>query len=93
MLLESLPDEFLVSTEMQQAMIASRTDPEYAVPCTDDHETVRFPLLAPPASQSEPPQPILDDSGNARTIKACDAIMLLEAIENDHSQKWAGDEA
>ena len=92
-LLESLPDEFLVSTEMQQAMIASRTDPEYAVPCTDDHETVRFPLLAPPASQSEPPQPILDDSGNARTIKACDAIMLLEAIENDHSQKWAGDEA
>jgi hypothetical protein len=92
-LLESLPDEFLVTTEMQQAMIASRTDPEYAVPCTDDHETVRFPLLAPPASQSEPPQPILDDSSNARTIKACDAIMLLEAIENDHSQKWAGDEA
>ena len=92
-LLESLPDEFLVSTEMQQAMIASRTDPEYAVPCTDDYEDVRFPLLTPPASQSEPPQPILDDSGNARTIKACDAIMLLEAIENDHSQKWAGDEA
>ena len=80
--------EFLVTTEMQQAMIMSRTDPEYAVPCTDEDEDVRFPLLTPPASQSAPPQPILDDSGNARTIKACDAIRLLEAMDDENEASW-----